>query len=61
MPSDTKSKTKSKPKKAYAVYFGNGKYVGSTIAVSEAQAVNNVRHNTKGDYSGNNGYYAVEI
>ena len=68
MPSDAFSpsdrinhKPKAKPKKAYAVYLDNGKYVGSTIAVSKAQAVNNVRHNTKGDYLGNNGYYAIEI
>ena len=37
------------PKREYNVYR-RGWYIGSTLAVSEAQAVNNVRHNSVGDY-----------
>lgn len=54
-------KSKAKPKKKYAVYLNGGRYVDETMAVSEAQAVNNVRHRSAGDYIGNEGYYAVEI
>lgn len=53
-------KSKSKPKKEYDVYTNSGKYAGSTMAVSKAQAINNVRHNIKGDYVGNDGFYAIE-
>lgn len=34
----------------YDVYK-NGSYMGETYAVSEAQAINNVRHREEGDYS----------
>lgn len=34
----------------YRVYK-NGAYMGETCAVSEKQAINNVRHRTEGDYS----------
>ena len=54
-------RSKSKPKLEYDVFTNGGRYVASTLAVSEAQAINNVRHNTKGDYVGNDGYYAVEV
>ena len=59
-PKKSAYKSKAKPKRHYDIYTNNGRYVGSTTAVSEAQAVNNVRHNTKGDYIGNDGYYAIE-
>lgn len=59
-PKNTAHKSKAKHKKEYDVYTNSGKYAGSTMAVSEAQAINNVRHNTKGDYVGNNGFYAIE-
>ncbi len=38
-----------KQKFSYDVYR-NGRYIGSTYAVSKAQAINNVRHNECGDY-----------
>ena len=59
-PNKSAYKSKAKPKKWYDVYTNSGRYVSSTLAVSEAKAVNNVRHNTEGDYVGNDGYYAVE-
>lgn len=52
---------KSKPRKKYSVYDRRGNWVQNTTAVSEIQAVNNVRHNKDGDFNGNDGYYAVEI
>ena len=33
--------------------------MGETWAVSEAQAINNVRHNTRGDYESQYGYNTV--
>ena len=59
-PKKSAYKAKAKPKRWYDVYTNSGRYVAPTLAVSEAQAVNNVRHNTEGDYVGNDGYYAVE-
>ena len=59
-PKKSAYKSKAKPKRWYDVYTNSGRYVSSTLAVSEAKAVNNVRHNTEGDYVGNDGYYAVE-
>lgn len=44
-----------KPRRTYEVYL-NGEYKGQTWAVSEAQAINNVRHNTCGDYESQYGY-----
>ena len=38
-----------KPRITYDVYL-NGVYVSETFAVSEKQAINNVRHNHCGDY-----------
>ena len=58
-PKKSAYKSKAKPKRWYDVYTNSGRYVSSTLAVSEAKAVNNVRHNTEGDYVGNDGYYAV--
>ena len=59
-PKKSAYKSKAKPKRWYDVYTNSGRYVAPTLAVSEAKAVNNVRHNTEGDYVGNDGYYAVE-
>lgn len=59
-PQKSAYKSKAKSKREYDVYTTTGRYVGSTIAVSEAQAVNNVRHNIKDDFVGNDGYYAIE-
>ena len=59
-PKKSAYKSKAKPKRWYDVYTNSGRYVSSTLAASEAKAVNNVRHNTEGDYVGNDGYYAVE-
>ena len=59
-PKKSAYKSKAKPKRWYYVYTNSGRYVAPTLAVSEAKAVNNVRHNTEGDYVGNDGYYAVE-
>ena len=44
-----------KPRHTYEVYR-NGVYIGDTWAVSEAQAINNVRHNTRGDYESQYAY-----
>lgn len=38
-----------KSKEKYNVYL-NGTLQGDTYAVSEAQAINNIRHRTLGDY-----------
>lgn len=38
-----------KPKIEYTVYR-LGAYVGRTFAVSEKQAINNIRHRLEGDY-----------
>lgn len=38
-----------KPRRTYVVYM-NGHRIGETFAVSEKQAINNVRHNYCGDY-----------
>lgn len=38
-----------KPRITYVVRM-NGVEMGETFAVSEAQAINNVRHNIRGDY-----------
>ena len=59
-PKKSAYKSKAQPIRRYDVYTNSGRYVSSTLAVSEAKAVNNVRHNTEGDYVGNDGYYAVE-
>lgn len=49
-----------KPKKIYRVYR-LGAYVGSTLAVSEKQAINNIRHRIEGDYySGSNYDYTAK-
>ena len=47
-----------KPHHTYLVYL-NGVLMGETWAVSEAQAINNVRHNTRGDYESQYGYNTV--
>ena len=38
-----------KPRSTWIVYLNN-QVMGETWAVSKAQAINNVRHNTRGDY-----------
>lgn len=38
-----------RPRITYDVYV-NGHYVGETFAVSEKQAINNVRHRARGDF-----------
>ena len=38
-----------KPRITYKVYM-NGRFIGETFAVSEKQAINNVRHNYRGDF-----------
>lgn len=60
-PKKSAYKAKAKPKRWYDVYTNSGRYVDSTMAVSEAKAVNNVRFKEKGKYVGNDGYYAVEV
>ena len=44
-----------KPRATFLVYR-NGVYMGQTWAVSEKQAINNVRHNTCGDFESQYGY-----
>ena len=44
-----------KPHASYLVYR-NGVYMGETWAVSEKQAINNVRHNTRGDFESQYSY-----
>lgn len=60
-PKKSAYKSKAQPKRWYDVYTNSGRYVDSTMAVSEAKAVNNVRFKEKGKYVGNDGYYAVEV
>ena len=47
-----------KPRKTYLVYR-NGVYMGQTWAVSEKQAINNVRHNTYGNYESQYSYDVI--
>lgn len=47
----------AQPKYCYCVYY-KGQLMGKTWAVSEAQAVNNVRHRECGDYTDNYGWFA---
>lgn len=50
-----------KPKVEYKVYR-LGAYVGRTFAVSEKQAINNMRHRLEGDYSyGSNYDYKAKV
>lgn len=60
-PKKSAYKSKAQPIRRYDVYTNSGRYVAPTLAVSEAQAVNNVRFKEKGKYVGNDGYYAVEV